>query len=120
MGALKERCGLDQSRLRHEDLIGTREHIGTAISYLPIYNTHFYISCFRSRDLYCNMIFCVPRVPIVGNKGFFGTDTACGFFFKEPAGRLFCAVTAGLNFSVVSEGDATRLIPRKEPREYDR
>ena len=46
MGTIEERRGMDQSRLRHEDLIGTREHIGTANFYLSVYNTHFLYTLF--------------------------------------------------------------------------
>lgn len=53
---------------------------------------------FRSRNLCCNRIFRVPRVPIVENKGFLGTGTACGCLFGAPAGRFFYAVTVGVEF----------------------
>lgn len=52
MGTLKERRGMDQPGLRHESLIGTREHIGTANSYLSVYNTHFFIYLIFVHEIY--------------------------------------------------------------------
>nr|DAF89003.1 MAG TPA: hypothetical protein [Siphoviridae sp. ctSA812] len=90
---------MDQPGLRHKSLIGTREHIGTANSYLSVYNTHFFIYLIFVHEIYDVIgFFCVPRVPTVDNKGFFGTGTACGFLFGDPAGRFFYAVTVGVEF----------------------
>nr|DAT75107.1 MAG TPA: hypothetical protein [Caudoviricetes sp.] len=41
-------------------------------------------------------------------------------FFRVPCVTSLDVITMGLNFSVVSEGDTSKSIPRKEPKGYDR
>lgn len=47
-------------------------------------------------------------------------STACRFLFGEPAACFFMCITMGLNFSVASEGDTTKPLPWKEPKDDDR
>ncbi len=58
---------------------GTREHVGTPKSYLPIYNTHIFIyPYFSPQKIYENRISRVLCVPSVENTEVLGTDERSG------------------------------------------